>query len=66
MYITGTITLPDGSASNFSIGKDGGWQQWGAHPERLGETVEVLEAMTNGLLEAGLMMSEDEEGEEDL
>lgn len=49
MYITGTIKLEDGSTSEFSIGTDTGWQQWGADTERLGRTVDVLEAITAAL-----------------
>lgn len=47
--IKGTIVLADGSTSEFSLIEDYGWQQWGASNERLGQTVEVLEAMVAGL-----------------
>ena len=46
--ITGTITLDDESESHFSIGEYG-WQQWGANTERLGRTVDILDAMTRAL-----------------
>lgn len=46
--IKGTITLADGSESEFQIGTDYGWSQWGAYRERLSETVPVLDAMVMG------------------
>ena len=46
--ITGAITLEDGTTSEFVIGTDYGWQQWGATQERLGESVAVLDAMVMG------------------
>jgi hypothetical protein len=64
--IRGTITLADGSTSEFSIGIDGGWQQWGATTERLGTSVDVVEAMTLGLFDEGMMASSDDtEDDED-
>ncbi|HEX6685548.1 MAG TPA: hypothetical protein VF062_22425 [Candidatus Limnocylindrales bacterium] len=63
--ITGTITLTDGSTSEFSIATDGGWQQWGAEPFRLAETVDALEALTRALFEDDLLASEDDEQEPD-
>ena len=50
MTIDGTITLEDGSTSSFSLSADG-WQQWGASTERLGRTVDVLEALELALTE---------------
>ncbi len=44
-YITGTITLSDGSTSSFSIMPDLGWQQWGNDPSKLGATVDLMEAL---------------------
>lgn len=44
-YIALTITLADGSESKASIQVDGGWQQWGASTEQLGETVELMESL---------------------
>ena len=61
--IKGTITLADGSVSEFMIGRDGVWQQWGARQERLGESVEVIDALTLGLFDEGLMASSDDEDE---
>lgn len=51
-YIEGTITLDDGSTSQFSIGSNS-WSQWGAPTERLGKTVDIIEAMAEGLRERG-------------
>lgn len=44
--IKGLVTLSDGSTSEFSLTKDLGWQQWGAVPERLGQTVDLMEALS--------------------
>ena len=60
-YITGTITLTDGTESQFSIG--GGWMQGGAVTERLSESVAVVEAMVAGLLDADALASDDDECE---
>jgi hypothetical protein len=61
--IKGTITLVDGSVSEFMIGIDGVWQQWGATRERLSESSEVMDALTLGLFDDGLMASSDDEDE---
>lgn len=64
--ITGKITLADGSVSEFTIGTDGGWQQWGATTERLGQTTDALEAMARALNEDNLIVSDyDAEDEDD-
>lgn len=60
--VTGTITLADGTHSSFSIVRDGVWQQWGAPQERLGRSVDALDAMVRGLAEDGLLASSNEEG----
>lgn len=39
--VQGTITLEDGSTSEFLV-TGGGYTQWGADTERLGETVDLL------------------------
>lgn len=44
-YITGTIELSDGSKTQFSIGPDLGWQQWGNDPSKLGDTVDLMDAL---------------------
>lgn len=59
------ITLADGSTSKAQISADYGWQQWGAVPARLSETVEALDAMTQALAENGLLADEEEDEEED-
>lgn len=62
--VKGTIVLTDGTESEFTIGTDGGWQQWGATRERLGRTVDALEAMVSGLLQEELLPSDAEDDEE--
>ena len=57
--IEGVVTLEDGTKSEFVIGADGGWQQWGARRERLGETVKVLEEISTALLQGELLVSEE-------
>lgn len=59
--ITGTITLTDGTTSEFSIETDGGWQQWAAEPGRLGRTVDAMEALTRALFEDNLLASDDDD-----
>ena len=61
--INGTIVLTDGTTSNFQISTDGQWQQWGATTERLGQTVDAMDAMVRGLLEDNLLASDDDEME---
>ena len=58
--IEGTITLADGSTSHFSLGGDGEWQQWGASTSRLGESVEVLEALAAGLAESEIEFQDED------
>jgi hypothetical protein len=48
--IEGTIVLADGSKSAFFVSADG-WQQWGANTERLGRSVDLLDAIENALAE---------------
>jgi hypothetical protein len=50
--ISGKIILRDGTTSEFSIGTDFGWSQWGADVIRLGLTVGVLEGMIEGMKDA--------------
>lgn len=53
--ISGTIKLSDGSESSFSLVKmygEWGWHQWGARDRRLGRTVDVVDALTAGLVNA--------------
>lgn len=61
--ITGTITLADGSTSEFSIDAGCGleWSQWGAGESRLWQTTDALEAMANGLESAGVEFWYDED-----
>lgn len=41
--VLGIIQLADGTQSRFAIHGDGTWIQWGAPPERLGRTVDLLD-----------------------
>jgi hypothetical protein len=61
--IKGTITLVDGTTSEFIISRDLIWLQWGAVTDRLGATVEVLEALVAGLAdnEVNVESSDDED-----
>ena len=63
--IAGTVTLTDGSTSEFSIAADGLWMQWGAEQRRLGQTVDVMDALTRGLFDDDLLASENEEEDEE-
>lgn len=62
--ISGTITLTDGTTSSFSITGEGGWQQWGASDKRLGASVDIMEAMTLGLYDDGLIADPGEEDDD--
>lgn len=63
--IEGTITLADGTTSKFIIGTDFGWQQWGADIERIGKTVDTMEALVDGLKEAEIPFASDWDGDDD-
>lgn len=58
--IKGTITLSDGSESEFSIFDNNEWHQWGAETKRLGQTVDVIEAIANGLTNAEIVLGEEQ------
>jgi hypothetical protein len=65
-YITGKVTLSDGSETEFSIQPDLGWQQWGNYTEKLGATSDLMEELANAAYEAGLRDADDDfEDEED-
>ena len=61
--VKGTITMADGSTSEFRIFTDGGWSQWGANTVRLAETGVALDAMANALMDDDLLAS-DADGED--
>lgn len=63
--IEGTITLTDGTTSQFSMADGFGWQQWGATQSRLGLTVDVLQAISAGLEEADIYLNEDDDESDD-
>lgn len=48
--VKGTIVLTDGAEVKFSLEGDG-YFQWGAETSKLGETVDVVSAMQNVLIE---------------
>lgn len=64
LSVEGVIVTADGVRREFSIGPDGGWQQWGATTEDLGNTVYALEAMSNALLEDSMIETSDDEDED--
>lgn len=51
--VKGVITTSDGQTREFEIVDDGGWMQWGNSQERLGDTVDALNAMAQVLMEDG-------------
>ncbi|SIB67787.1 hypothetical protein [Mycobacteroides abscessus] len=61
--IKGTIKLTDGSESEFQITSDGNWFQWGATTERLGESVDVVEALAKAAINDELLADEPEDDE---
>lgn len=62
--VRGTIETADGKTSEFSISRDGGWQQWGAPTEVLGDRVDALTAMAHALTEDDLIQTSNDEDEE--
>ena len=63
--IEGTFRLSDGSTTRFSIdGPESGWYQWGNDRSKLGETVDLLNALSDAAYEVGMGEEPDEEGEE--
>ena len=64
--IEGTLEFDDGTSHQFSLGPDGGWQQWGASQSEVGRSVDLLEALATAALLAGhLTEREDDEDVED-
>lgn len=63
--IVGVIVMTDGTESHFSINGESGWQQWGAPAKRLGASVDIMEAMTLGLYDDGLIAEPGEEEDGD-
>ncbi|WP_457066888.1 hypothetical protein [Mycobacteroides abscessus] len=58
--IKGAITLTDGSVSEFQITSDGNWFQWGAMTERLGKSMDVVEALAKAVINDDLLADEDD------
>lgn len=64
--VEGTLEFDDGTSHQFSIGPDGGWQQWGASRSEKARSVELLDALATAALLAGhLTDREDDEDVED-
>lgn len=64
--IEGTFEFDDGTSHQFSLGPDGGWQQWGASQSEVGRSVDLLDALATAARSAGhLTEREDDENEED-
>jgi len=57
--VTGVVRLADGSTSEFRISRDGAWTQWGAGAERLGQSVDAVDAMSAALVEEDLIETSD-------
>lgn len=49
--IKGTVTLKDGTVSEFSIQAGYGWFQWGERSNRLSRTVPLMDALEQASLE---------------
>lgn len=58
MMIEGTFTRSNGKTSRFLINPNGTWTQWGAD---LGETVDLVAAMTSGLAAESSYFMQDED-----
>ena len=58
---TGKFFLSDGSETQFSIAPDLGWQQWGNITDKLGVTVDLIDALS----EASAEHLRDPEADED-
>lgn len=50
-HIALIITMEDGSESKASIGLGAVWHQWGADTARLGQTVDLIEALATAAAE---------------
>jgi hypothetical protein len=59
--ITGKILLSDGSETEFSIQPDLGWQQWGNITEKIGATVDLMDALAEASAEFVHEPAEEEE-----
>ncbi len=62
--ITGTITLEDGTTSEFSVSAES-YSQWGAERSRLGITVDVLTAFQFAVSEHDDGYEDEDEDEEE-
>lgn len=61
--ISGKILMSDGSETEFSIEGDLGWQQWGNITEKLGATVDLMDALSEA---AGEHLRDPEDVQDDV
>jgi hypothetical protein len=59
--IKGTITLIDGTVSQFQITRDGIWSQWGAEKDRLARSADIVDVMRDGLINEDLLTSSNDD-----
>lgn len=53
--IEGTITLTNGTTSQFYLSKNGEWQQWGNTTDNMGVVAEALEQIVYALHDEDLL-----------
>lgn len=53
--IEGTITLTNGTTSQFCLSKNGEWQQWGNTTDNMRVGAEALEQIVNALYDEDLL-----------
>lgn len=63
--ITGVVRLADGTESQFTIDRDYGWRQWGADIVRLGQSVDVMEAIVEGVRDAEIPWASSDDDDPD-
>lgn len=59
-YIIGKVVLENGETVEFSLGADGSIQRWGNTVENVSESIDVTEAMSEGILDAELWAEDDD------
>lgn len=60
--ITGEIITADGAKRQFSLSADYSWQQWGEVPDKLSNTVQVVDALQSA---AGEFLVSDYDNDEE-
>lgn len=63
--ITGEVITADGAKRKFSLSADYSWQQWGETTEKLGNTVDLIEALQRAASEFLVSDYDDNEGDDD-